>query len=104
MDFGNRQNGVMVTYGTGYRKPISIPVSLFVERNISLRGFSMTRWLDRSTREEKIGMFEQVASLMKGDQPLETFIEKFPFSEFDAAMEKRQTPFQNRKIVLDMQK
>lgn len=41
-----RNDGVMVTYGGMSREPVNVPTSAFIFKNISLRGFWMTRWLN----------------------------------------------------------
>ncbi|KAF8436769.1 hypothetical protein BGX38DRAFT_1332929 [Terfezia claveryi] len=69
-----RHSGTMVTYGAMARQPITIPASLFIFKNLSLRGFWISKWAGEKV-EEKEKMLEEIFEwIRKGwlkDAPME---------------------------------
>ncbi|EFA76940.1 trans-2-enoyl-CoA reductase [Heterostelium album PN500] len=95
-------NGHLVTYGGMSRRPVTIPTSHLVFRNITSHGFWLTKWLETHSQQERQAMFDTVFSLIRNKQ-LKLWLEKHKFSDFQGALARSQEPAKGRKIILDLQ-
>jgi len=98
--------GTMVTYGGMSRKPVTVPTSLLIFKNISLKGFWLTKWVKEHSREEKLKMYTGLMDLMKKDKPghgLRLWSEIHKFSKFKQALEANNEQYRGRKILLSLQ-
>lgn len=59
-----RHSGTMVTYGAMARQPITIPASLFIFKDVSLRGFWVSEWA-KGKDAEKEKMLEEIFGWMR---------------------------------------
>lgn len=46
------------------RKPLSLPASLLIFKNISFHGFWVSKWADIHSKEERYAMLQDVVNLM----------------------------------------
>uniref|UniRef100_A0A1A9ZCP0 Enoyl-[acyl-carrier-protein] reductase, mitochondrial n=1 Tax=Glossina pallidipes TaxID=7398 RepID=A0A1A9ZCP0_GLOPL len=61
--------GVMVTYGGMAREPIAVATAALIFKDISFRGFWMTRWTkENCTAPERFKMFEELSKLIEQKQ------------------------------------
>jgi trans-2-enoyl-CoA reductase len=60
----NSENGQYVTYGAMSRKPLSLPASLLIFKNISFHGFWVSKWCDKHSQEERFDMLKDITDLM----------------------------------------
>lgn len=95
------RGGVHVTYGGMSRKPVQIPTSLFIFRNIQLRGFWLSRWVEEHSTEERMAMINTCWDLVKSKQ-LRSWMERYPFEDFGAALQRTTEAQRDRKAVLVM--
>ncbi|KAI7873096.1 uncharacterized protein EV154DRAFT_452819 [Mucor mucedo] len=58
------ENGKFITYGAMSRKPLSLPASLLIFKNMSFHGFWVSKWADVHPQEEKYQMLQDVTDLM----------------------------------------
>ncbi|KAF8453697.1 hypothetical protein BGX38DRAFT_1249651 [Terfezia claveryi] len=69
-----RHSGTIVTYGAMARQPITIPASLFIFKNLSLRGFWISEWAQEYVEEREKMLKEIFGWIRKGwlkDGPME---------------------------------
>lgn len=97
------ENGTMVTYGGMSRKPIQLPTSLLIFKNIAVRGFWLTEWVKKHSAAERGQMIDKVVTLVR-DKKLRLWMERHALSDFPAALEAAQKPFRDRKIILMLDK
>ncbi|EPB91107.1 mitochondrial 2-enoyl thioester reductase [Mucor circinelloides] len=64
-------NGQFVTYGAMSRKPLSLPASLLIFKNISFHGFWVSKWADIHSPEERYAMLEDIIALMSDNKLVE---------------------------------
>jgi len=95
-------NGVLVTYGGMSRKPIKIPTSLFIFKNLQMKGFWLTQWLKDHSAEEREAMRNKIFQAIKS-KDLTLFLETWEFDKFPAALERISDPTRFRKVVLKTQ-
>jgi hypothetical protein len=72
-----------------------VPVSLLIERAVTMRGFSLVHFLQKSNKAAAQELVTAAERLK-----LKLLIEKYPLSKFSAALAKHEEPFRKRKIVL----
>ncbi|KAF0853019.1 mitochondrial trans-2-enoyl-CoA reductase (NADPH) [Andalucia godoyi] len=92
-------NGSLVTYGGLGRQGVTIPTSSLIFKNISVKGFWMSRWYNSHSADDRRKMQSEVAEMVKKGQ-LKLALERVKFADFSAALEKSQTGFRGRKVLL----
>lgn len=93
--------GSVVTYGAMARKPITMPSSLFIFKDIKLRGFWLSKWLETHSAAERDAMYSQVTDMFKAEK-LRLWSERHKFSTgFETALERAQTERRERKVLLE---
>jgi trans-2-enoyl-CoA reductase len=91
--------GQLVTYGGMSRKPVTLPTSALIFRDVQLRGFWLTKWVQTHSAQERRAMHAELAAMVKKGE-LKLALERAKFADFEAALEKAQAPFRGRKVVL----
>jgi trans-2-enoyl-CoA reductase len=89
----------MVTYGGMSRKPVTVPTSALIFKDVQLRGFWLTRWVEQHTLAERQAMLDDLFDMIKTGK-LKLLMESWKFNEFFAALEKAKQPAKDRKVVL----
>jgi len=97
------QGGTLVSYGAMSREPVTLPTSLFIFKDLTLRGFWMTRWNEHASSKDREQMLDDLFGLARNNG-LKMFIERHDFSQFDAALKRAQEPHRSRKVLLEMSK
>ena len=93
--------GTMVTYGGMSRQPVTIPTSALIFKDIKLRGFWMSKWIETHTKEERIEMLDRLIAVIRQDK-LRTWMVRYPFSNFTAAVTDVVEQKTKRKVLLMM--
>lgn len=78
--------GIHVTYGAMGRQPVRVPNGLLIFRDISFRGFWVSRWFAHSGAEEREAMFSQLSDLVKSGQLHVKIAATYPLTEAKAAI------------------
>lgn len=95
--------GSVVTYGAMSRKPITIPSSMLLFRDIRFRGFWLHQWNQEHTLEERQKMFSTLLDMMKQKKlTLNTDILDFETGLYEAIA--RSTKSNGKKQVLEFGK
>jgi len=96
------KDGVLVTYGAMSTRPIEIPASTLIFKNIQLRGFWFARWLQEHSVQEKQEMFNTVWDLLK-TKKIRMWMERHEFSsDFYTALARAKDEQKTRKLLLTM--
>eukprot|EP00744_Colponema_vietnamica_P000971 GILI01001676.1.p1 GENE.GILI01001676.1~~GILI01001676.1.p1 ORF type:complete len:373 (-),score=167.24 GILI01001676.1:310-1377(-) len=98
---GNKST--LVTYGGMSKKPVTVSTSSLLFKDISLRGFWLSKWVQSHSAAERAAMFDQLVPLIKAGK-LKMLLERHSFSDLHGALAKARQPFHDRKIVLTMDK
>lgn len=91
----------MVTYGGMSKKPVTIPTSLFIFKNIQLRGFWLSKWVETHSPAERQKMLDDLFDMIR-NQKLKLWMETYNFEKFHQAIENYYEPGRSRKVVLTM--
>lgn len=94
-------NGTLVTYGGMSKEPLTIPHDLLTYKQLKLRGFWISTWYDNHTREEASVMLNHIADQVRAKQ-LSFFYRMHDLDDFDFALQRATEPFQDRKVVLNL--
>jgi len=93
--------GTMVTYGGMSRKPVTVPTSQFIFKDITLKGFWLTRWIEQHSSQERKKMLDTLFDFIRGGK-LKLWMETVEFGQFPYALQKVKDPQRGRKVVLKM--
>lgn len=96
------ENGVLVTYGGMSRESVQLTTSAAIFKNITSRGFWLSRWVEQHSAEERGAMLNELAELAAQGK-LHSFVERNPFAQFEAALERSQEAHSHRKVLLMME-
>ena len=94
--------GVIVTFGAMSKQPLRIPNGLLIFKDLSWRGFWLTRWYQNATREERDAMFAVLVPLLQSGK-LKSKIEKtYPLSQAKEAITRALEGKRDGKILFKM--
>lgn len=80
-------------------KPVTIPTSLFIFRDIKAKGFWLSRWIEEHNVQEKTKMLSVLFDMIK-KQTLKLWVETWEFKYLFDAIKKNGQPYRERKIIL----
>lgn len=94
--------GIIVTFGAMSKQPLRIPNGLLIFKDLSWRGFWLTRWYKETGREERDAMFESLVPLLRSGK-LKSKIEKtYPLSRAKEAIARAMEGKRDGKILFRM--
>ncbi|XP_059626713.1 enoyl-[acyl-carrier-protein] reductase, mitochondrial [Cornus florida] len=82
-----RQGGTMVTYGGMSKKPVTVPTSAFIFKDLSLRGFWLQKWMSSDKAMECRNMIDYILGVAR-EGKLTYEMELVPFNDFHTALDK----------------
>jgi trans-2-enoyl-CoA reductase len=97
------ENGTFVTYGAMARQPLTFPSSVFLFKNIQVKGFWLSKWLATHSRAERDKMYADLVGLVKANK-LRLWVERHNLSNFAEALARSQQPYRERKVMLVLDK
>ena len=92
-------SGTLVSYGCMSGKPVQLPSSLFLYKDLTVRGFSLYRWYAQNGPAAQDQLWQHLAELVHSGE-LRFWIERHRASDFSAAL-LRSHSSTDRKILLD---
>lgn len=93
--------GTVVTYGGMSRQPLTIPSDLMVYKQLKLKGFWMSKWIEQHSVEERTTMLDDISQMIM-KKNLSFFFEMHDLDDFNYALGKSLEPFHFRKVVLNL--
>ncbi|XP_066573833.1 enoyl-[acyl-carrier-protein] reductase, mitochondrial isoform X2 [Amia ocellicauda] len=99
-----QSRGTMVTYGGMAKKPVTVPVSALIFKDVKVRGFWVTQWKkDHAHDEGALGeMVAQLCALIRGGQLSAPACEEVGLQDFHRALDGAMGPFTSAKQILVM--
>jgi NADPH:quinone reductase-like Zn-dependent oxidoreductase len=95
-----RPKGKMMVFGALALENMPINSGLLIFKNLTIEGFWLSTWVEELAPENRMRAFQQVFGfLMKQDSKVDV-AQKFPLSEFKAALDAYEKPGRNGKILL----
>jgi mitochondrial enoyl-[acyl-carrier protein] reductase / trans-2-enoyl-CoA reductase len=83
------------------KKPIQIPTSLFIFKNISLHGFWLSKWVESHSAKEREEMLTALGNHVKKGE-LRLWIERHKFSQYQQAIETATSSAPHKKVLLQL--
>ena len=94
--------GVIVTFGAMSKQPLRIPNGLLIFKDLSWRGFWLTRWYQQASVEERDAMFAKLVPMARSGA-LKTKIERtYSLAEAKAAIARALEGKREGKILFKM--
>jgi len=82
-----RQGGTMVTYGGMSKKPVTVPTSYFIFKDLSLQGFWLQKWMNSDKAKDCRTLIDYLLGLVH-EGKFKYEMEVSPLSDFSLALEK----------------
>ncbi len=93
------EGGTLVTYGAMALQPLRIPNGLLIFKDLSFRGFWVSRWYEKATPEQKLSLFRELFE-WAGTGILHTPVEAvYPLSEAQAAVSHAMRAQRTGKVL-----
>ena len=97
------QGGVHVTYGGMSLKPVTLPTSALIFKDISVRGY----WLSRNVKADpkgvaRAGMYDFLGEMARAGELRPPMHELFRLEDYKAALEKTMKGQKEGKVIFDM--
>lgn len=80
------------------RQPVLLPTGALIFKDLSFKGFWMTRWHENHSISERAEMFDAITAMVK-DGKLKLWFESFPLSEYTKAIEKATSEHKDTKVI-----
>jgi trans-2-enoyl-CoA reductase len=93
----------MVTYGGMSRKPVTVPTSLLIFKDIELKGFWLSRWAATHSASERQAMLNEIFALIRAEK-LRLWMETYDVNKWSEAFRKVRESHRQRKVVLTFNK
>lgn len=93
-----QEGGTLVTYGAMSRRPLTIPSSLFIFKDMKMKGFWLHQWLKDRTSEDQHTLYNEILKLLK-TRTLKLETETVDFKDVHKAIKLSKESRRN-KIIL----
>ncbi|XP_070366631.1 enoyl-[acyl-carrier-protein] reductase, mitochondrial isoform X2 [Equus asinus] len=94
--------GTMVTYGGMAKQPVIASVSLFIFKDVKLRGFWLSQWKKDHSPEQFQGLILTLCDLIRQGQLMAPICSELPLQDYQRALETAMQPFVSSKQILTM--
>ncbi|MEM9480605.1 MAG: 2-enoyl thioester reductase domain-containing protein [Verrucomicrobiota bacterium] len=92
--------GEHITYGAMSLRSLKVPNRFLIFDDIHIRGFWVTRWMERVSMEQVKTVFEELSEMMKRGELVMPVDQVFPLEDFRAAIERAKEGGRNGKVLL----
>lgn len=92
----------MVTYGGMAKQPVIASVSLFIFKDVKLRGFWLSQWKKDHSPEQFQGLILTLCDLIRQGQLMAPICSELPLQDYQRALETAMQPFVSSKQILTM--
>jgi len=94
-----KESGTLVSYGGSGRSPLQFPSSLFLYKDLRVRGFSLKRWYNSHSAQEQAQVIKTLEQELLGDR-LKVWVERHKFAQYAEALKRAADLTLDRKVVL----
>jgi trans-2-enoyl-CoA reductase len=92
--------GTHITYGAMARKPLTVPNGLLIFRDIRVRGFWVSRWIDAAAHTDLARLCGELAQRMVAGNLLQPVDSTYSLQDVRAALKRLEAPDRNGKVLL----
>eukprot|EP01098_Paradermamoeba_levis_P004494 TRINITY_DN1920_c0_g1_i2.p1 TRINITY_DN1920_c0_g1~~TRINITY_DN1920_c0_g1_i2.p1 ORF type:complete len:357 (+),score=116.53 TRINITY_DN1920_c0_g1_i2:68-1072(+) len=97
-----KEGGTLVTYGGATRQPLQFPSSLFLVKDLRVRGFSLRKWIASHSQEDYQQLIKTVEQYLLTNQ-VKVWVERHKLENFKDALTRAVDPFKDREVVLSLE-
>lgn len=95
------KSATLVTYGGMSKQPVTIPTTEFIFRDLTCRGFWMSRWKEENQKGSEFAkMLHELIDFFRREQLKAPQCQTYPLADYKTAIEQSQQPFNGKKILL----
>ena len=94
--------GHMVTYGAMSRSSLKVPNKFMIFKDLTLRGFWLTRWMQSASHGELHDVMRPLAAMSVSGELTMAVDQVVPMKHFQEAIARAQTDKRGGKVVLDL--
>ena len=94
------EGGTHITYGAMSRKPLTLPNGLLIFRDLRLRGFWLTKWLEQASIEEVESTYQKLAELVSTGRLVQKVDSVYPLEDWAAALRRLKDTDRSGKVLL----
>jgi trans-2-enoyl-CoA reductase len=91
--------GMQVTYGAMGRRPVTVPNQFLIFRDMSLRGFWLSRWLKEASRDEVAAVYEELVTMMRAGQLQQMVDSVHDLAEYAEAFARHAATDRHGKVL-----
>jgi trans-2-enoyl-CoA reductase len=88
----------MVTFGSVGRHPVTLPLDVFVEKDITCKGFNVEAWMSKVGPEETHAAVNRAVSAL-GAGKMTQLLAREPFADFGVALDRAMEPHERKVVV-----
>lgn len=93
-------NGIHVTYGAMGKEALKIPNSLLIFKNLTFRGFWVSRWFESARREEVARMFTELGEMVRRGELAVPIAAEYPLAAIHEAIAHARQDSRGGKILI----
>jgi mitochondrial enoyl-[acyl-carrier protein] reductase / trans-2-enoyl-CoA reductase len=93
------EGAVQVTYGAMGRRPVTVPNKFLIFRDVSCRGFWLSRWMQRASADEVGAMYGQLLELMREGKLRQAVDSVHGLADYRAALERLKAQDRCGKVL-----
>src|SRR5690606_20781656 len=94
--------GTMITYGAMGRQPVKVPASLSIFRDLRVRGFWVTRWVESMAHSEAAALYARLGGLVRDGSLRQPVAAVYPLERIADALAHAAQSARDGKILLDL--
>lgn len=91
--------GIHVTYGAMARRPLKVPNGLLIFKDLQIRGFWLTRWLDAAPADEVTEIYQSLADAVAGGKLSLPVDSTYKLEDFDKALARNASSECDGKVL-----
>lgn len=92
--------GVQVTYGAMGRRPVTVPNKFLIFQDLQIRGFWLTHWLSKASRERVEAVYGLLVKLLEKKQLQQVIDSVHDLEEWPAALRRLSAADRRGKVLL----
>lgn len=88
-----------VTYGAMGRRPVTVPNQFLIFRDMSFRGFWLSRWLKGASRDEVAAVYEELVTMIRAGQLQQMVDSVHDLAEYAEAFARHAATDRHGKVL-----
>ena len=95
------ESGTMVTYGGMSKEPVQIGTRTAIFQDVILRGFWLSGWTEKHSKEEIAAMFRDIFGLIR-EKKFKIATKTYDLCDYQKALTEALGPYKEQKVIFSM--